>query len=189
MARRSPMSTFVGPDIPKNHAHLDAKDIELLRELTRDARQSQRSLGRRVGMSPPAVAERLARFERTGVIKSYGATIDWDRLGLDVVVYIPVSLKSGHGIEATIEAFREIPELEELTALTGRYDLLARFRLADQRHLRDLVVDRIWQIPHIQKVETMLSLGTLVDEEFATKILDSCPVEAAAEAEAQIAAS
>lgn len=176
MARRSPMSAFVGPDISKDHAHLDAKDIELLRELTRDARQSQRSLGRRVGMSPPAVAERLARFERTGVIKSYGATVDWDRLGLDVVVYVPVTLQSGQDIDETIAAFREIPELEELTALTGRYDLLARFRLGDQAHLRELVVERIWQLPNIQKIETMLGLGNLMTEEFATKILDSCPV-------------
>jgi len=165
------MAALVGAvERPHEAIDLDEKDIALLRELSRDSRQSQRSLARAVNMSAPAVAERLARFERTGVVKRYAVQIDWDRLGYDVVVYMPITVESGHDLEPTLEAFRTIPELEELTVVTGQYDLLARFRLSDQRHLRELLQDRVWQIPNILRVETILGLGNLVTEDFAERM-------------------
>ena len=65
---------------------VDSLDLALLRALTENARQSQRALAREVQMSPPAVADRLARLERAGVIRGYRADIDWAALGYPVNV-------------------------------------------------------------------------------------------------------
>jgi Lrp/AsnC family leucine-responsive transcriptional regulator len=168
------MAALVGAvERPHDAITLDETDIALLRALASDSRQSQRALAREVSMSAPAIAERLARFERLGVIRRYGVDIDWDRLGFDVVVYMPITLEAGKDLEPTLEAFRQIPELEELTVVTGHYDLLARFRLNDQAHLRELLLDRIWQIPNVLRIETMLSLGNLITDDFTTRTLDA----------------
>lgn len=174
MAKRSPMAALVGAvERPHEPVTLDETDIAILRALAADSRLSQRALAREVSMSAPAVAERIARLEREGVVRHYGVDIDWDRLGFDVVVYMPVTLEAGKDLEPTLQAFRTIPELEELTVVTGQYDLIARFRLSNQAHLRELLLDRIWQIPNVRRIETMLGLGNLVTNDFATRILDA----------------
>ena len=60
---------------------LDATNLRLLSELQDDARLSLAELGRRVGLSSPAVADRLARLEEEGVIRGYRADIDPRALG------------------------------------------------------------------------------------------------------------
>src|SRR3984885_16343946 len=73
---------------PKPEVEVDDFDLALLRALAADARQSQRSLARQIEMSPPAVADRLARLERSGGIRGYRADIDWAALGLPVGGYL-----------------------------------------------------------------------------------------------------
>ncbi len=166
------MAALVGAgERPHDPITLDETDMALLRALSADSRQSQRALSREVNMSAPAVAERVARMERLGVIKGYGVEVDWDRLGFDVVVYMPITLESGGDLGPTLEAFRQIPELEELTVITGQYDLLARFRLSNHAHLRELLMDRLWQIPNVLRIETMLSLGNLLPSTYTARIL------------------
>jgi Lrp/AsnC family leucine-responsive transcriptional regulator len=178
MARKSHTAILAGAiERPQERVQLDSNDLALLRELARDSRQSQRALGRAINMSAPAVAERIARLERNGVIRQYSINIDWDRLGYDVVVFMPITLESGGDIEPTLAAFRAIPELEELTVVAGRYDLLARFRLSDQRHLRELLLDQVWQIPNVARIETMLGLGNLITEGYADRMLKTEPVQ------------
>ncbi len=171
------MSAFVDAvDRPSESVEIDDIDRLLLIELSRDARQSQRALARAVGMSAPAVGERIARLERLGVIRSYTVDIDWDRLGHDVVVFMPVTLDSGNDLSETLRAFREIPELEELTVVTGQFDLFAKFRLSDHRNLRKLLLDRVWQIPNIRRFETVLALGSLVEGMSMERLGSSRPV-------------
>ena len=56
---------------PRPEVEVDDFDLALLRALAADSRQSQRALARQIEMSPPAVADRLARLERSGVIRGY----------------------------------------------------------------------------------------------------------------------
>ena len=78
---------------------MDDFDLALLRALAADARQSQRALARQIEMSPPAVADRLARLERSGAIRGYRVDVDWAALGYPVVVYLAVTAAAGHGPE------------------------------------------------------------------------------------------
>src|SRR5215472_2145976 len=67
---------------------VDDLDLALLRALADDARQSQRSLARQIEMSPPAVADRLARLERSGAIRGYRVQIDSAAPGYPVGIYL-----------------------------------------------------------------------------------------------------
>jgi Lrp/AsnC family transcriptional regulator, leucine-responsive regulatory protein len=151
---------------------VDDLDIALLRELAVDARQSQRALARAVGMSPPAIADRLARLERTGAIRGYRVDIDWAALGVPVVVYLAVTAGPGTDLSQIISAIRELPETQDMSVVTGGLDLLVRLRVRGQVHLRDLLLNTIFQIPGVQRTETFLSLADVEPANFTLALLD-----------------
>jgi Lrp/AsnC family leucine-responsive transcriptional regulator len=151
---------------------LDGLDVAILRLLARDARISQRRLAREVGMSAPAVAERIARLERGGVIRGYRADLDRAALGFGLVVYVGVVAVQGAHQHEVVRALRDLPEVEDIHVVTGPKDLLVRLRLRDHEHLRDVLFDRIWSLPGIDRTETYISLGHMDPKDVDTALLD-----------------
>src|SRR5215472_7308189 len=158
------------PSTPR--AELDELDLTLLRALAVDARQSQRALARAVGMSPPAIADRLARLERSGAIRGYRVEVDWAALGYPVVVYLAVTAGPGTDLSQIIREIRQLPEAQDMSVVTGGLDLLVRFRVRDHAHLRDLLLNTIFQIPGVQRTETFLSLADVEPANFTLAALD-----------------
>jgi Lrp/AsnC family transcriptional regulator, leucine-responsive regulatory protein len=153
-------------------AELDELDLTLLRALAVDARQSQRALARAVGMSPPAIADRLARLERVGAIRGYRVEVDWAALGYPVVVYLAVTAGPGMDLSQIMGAIRALPEAQDSSVVTGGFDLLVRLRVRDHAHLRELLLNTIFQIPGVQRTETFLSLADAEPENYAAALLD-----------------
>jgi len=151
---------------------VDDLDLTLLRALAVDARQSQRALARAVGMSPPAIADRLARLERLGAIRGYRVELDWAALGYPVVVYLAVSANPGADLSEIARAIRALPEAQDMSVVTGAFDLLVRLRVRDHTHLRELLLNTIFQIPGVQRTETFLSLADAEPENFAEALLE-----------------
>ena len=137
---------------------VDEFDLALLDALAADARLSKRALARIVGMSPPAVADRIERLERAGVIRGYRVDVDWAALGYPVVVYLAVTAGPGVGLGKIIAAIRQLPEALDMSVVTGSLDLLVRLRVRDHMHLRSLLLTQIFTIPGVQRTETFLSL-------------------------------
>ncbi len=157
------------PAAPK--VEVDESDLALLRALAQDARQSQRALARTIEMSAPAVADRLARLERLGVIRGYRVDIDWAALGYPVVVYLAVTAGPGMDLSEIIKAISVLPEAQDMTVVTGGLDLLVRLRVRDHAHLRDLLLAQIFQINGVQRTETFLSLADVEPANFAAALL------------------
>jgi Lrp/AsnC family leucine-responsive transcriptional regulator len=169
----APLATLMEvttPPVPT--IEVDDLDLALLRALATDARQSQRALARQIEMSPPAVADRLARLERSGAIRGYRAEINWEALGLPVVVYLAMTAGPGMDLSEIIRAIRELPEAEHMSMVTGRLDLLVRLRVRDHAHLRELLLTKIFQISGVQRTETFLSLADVEPDNFAAAILE-----------------
>ncbi|TXK19847.1 Lrp/AsnC family transcriptional regulator [Homoserinibacter sp. GY 40078] len=168
----SPMSAMTREVLPSTPTvELDEIDLRLLGLLLADPRVSQRQLAREVGMSPPAVGERIARLERQGLVRGYTAIVDWSALGYPGLVYIPMTLTTDAQVPDVVGRLRDIPELTELVIVTGSYDLVARFRIRDHAHLQRLLLDRIWPIRGLQRIETLLGLGELVAERPANEVI------------------
>jgi Lrp/AsnC family transcriptional regulator, leucine-responsive regulatory protein len=151
---------------------VDDLDLTLLRALAVDARQSQRALARAVGMSPPAIADRLARLERVGAIRGYRVDLDWAALGYPVVVYLAVTANPGVDLSEIVREIRALPEAQDMSVVTGAFDLLVRLRVRDHTHLRELLLNTIFQIPGVQRTETFLSLADAEPDNFAEALLD-----------------
>lgn len=150
---------------------VDDLDLALLHALATDARQSQRALARQVEMSPPAVADRIARLERLGAIRGYRVDLDWAALGYPVVVYIAVTAGPGMDLSEIIKSIRALPEAQDMSVVTGGLDLLVRLRVRDHGHLRELLLAEIFQINGVQRTETFLSLADVEPENFTAAML------------------
>jgi DNA-binding Lrp family transcriptional regulator len=163
--------TEVSPAAPPK-VEVDDLDLALLRALAADARQSQRALARKVEMSPPAVADRIGRLERAGAIKGYRVDVNWAALGYPVVVYLAVTAGPGMDLSEIIKAIQALPETEDLSVVTGGLDVLVRLRVRDHEHLRELLLDEIFQINGVQRTETFLSLGDVDTGNFTAGMLE-----------------
>lgn len=157
--------------VPSEPVALDTVDLRLLLLLADDARISQRSLARELGMSPPAVADRLARLHRQGVITGYGVRLDWSALGYPTIVYLTVTAVQGYEQGTIMARLAAIPEVDEVMLVTGNFDMLVRVRVRDHTHLRDLLINSVWQIEGIQRTETSLTIAEMKPKNTASALL------------------
>lgn len=97
---------------------IDATDARLLAALTADARLSRAELARRVGLSAPAVGERIKRLEDAGVITGYHAAIDPARIGLPLTVLIRARPSPGM-LDDMIAAIRATPAIVHCQRVSG----------------------------------------------------------------------
>lgn len=97
---------------------IDAVNIRVLEELQCDPRLTMSELGRRVGMSSPAVTERVRRLEETGVIRGYRLDVNPTALGLPIAAYIRIRPYAGQ-LSQIAELARQIPEIMECHRVTG----------------------------------------------------------------------
>ena len=100
------------------HEELDRVNMRVLEELQRDPRLSMSELGRRVGMSSPAVTERVRRLEEAGVIQGYRLELNPIALGLPITAYIRIRPNPGQ-LPRIAELAQQIPEVVECHRVTG----------------------------------------------------------------------
>jgi Lrp/AsnC family transcriptional regulator, leucine-responsive regulatory protein len=124
----------------RSDSELDTTDRALLAELQLDARLSLAELGRRVGLSPPAVADRLRRLEASGTIAGYRAVVDPRALGYALGAIVRVR-PAPRQIPKVAEAARETPEVTECHRVTGEDCFFVTVRVRDVEHLEE-VIDR-----------------------------------------------
>ena len=97
---------------------LDAVNLRLLGELQRNPRLPMAELARRVGMSAPAVSERVQRLERAGVITGYRLEIDPGAIGLGVTAFTRIRPMPG-SLPKIAELAAELPQVTECYRITG----------------------------------------------------------------------
>jgi Lrp/AsnC family leucine-responsive transcriptional regulator len=133
--REDRLFTYVSPN-----PLLDAVNVRLLEELGRSPRLTIAELGRRIGMSPPAVAERLRRLEEGGVIRGYRLDLDPAALGLPIAAYVRVRPGPGQ-LPRIAELARGIPEIVECHRITGEDCFILKVHLPAMEQL-DRLLDR-----------------------------------------------
>lgn len=121
-----------------NGALLDETNRRLLAELQANARLSLAELGRRVGLSAPAVAERLQRLEAQGVIRGYRAVVDPVSLGYALSAFIRIR-PAPHQLRKVSELARALPEVVECHRVTGEDCYLMRAHVRSVGHLEEVI--------------------------------------------------
>jgi DNA-binding Lrp family transcriptional regulator len=145
---------------------MDATSDHILRELTRDGRQSNLELADRVGLSPSACLRRVQELERSGVIKGYRAVLDANKMGVGFVAYVTVGLNTH--TKASQEAFERAMararEVRECHNITGTVEYLLRIEASDLAAYKHWHTEILGVLPQVQSITTFVVLDSPKDE-------------------------
>jgi Lrp/AsnC family transcriptional regulator, leucine-responsive regulatory protein len=136
---------------------LDETGWRILHALQENARISFSELGQRVGLSAPAVAERVRRLEDAGLIKGYHAEIDTAKVGYPITAIIRMGSMGGRCSRMTASA-EQIPEVLECYRITGSDSLVMKVMASTVEHL-EAIIDRLSEYG---EVTTSIVLSTPV---------------------------
>jgi Lrp/AsnC family transcriptional regulator, leucine-responsive regulatory protein len=117
---------------------LDPLNCRILKELQEDARLSIAELGRRVNLSPPAVADRVQRLERAGVITGYRADVDPRTIGFPIAVIVRIR-PTTRQLYRIPELAKELPEVVECHRITGEDCFFLKLHLRSMDDLEEIL--------------------------------------------------
>ncbi|WP_110928963.1 Lrp/AsnC family transcriptional regulator [Bacillus massiliglaciei] len=127
---------------------LDDKDREILNELGRDGRLSMRELGKKVGMSAPAVTERVRQMESFGVITGYHAAINRKKIGFPIDCIMEATVKNGE-YERFKTYISKRPEVEHCWRIAGRACFMLKMHAESLEKVEEFISQTI---PYAQTV-------------------------------------
>ncbi|MFD3456155.1 Lrp/AsnC family transcriptional regulator [Streptomyces sp. NPDC058691] len=138
---------------------LDALDRALIRELQHDARQTNRDLAAKTGVSPSTSLERVRSLRERGVITGYHAALDLQAVGRPVQALIAVRIRPP--ARPVIEGFREwaarLPETIGLFVTSGAHDFLIHIAVPDVNGVYAFVIDRLTERREVADVQTTMA--------------------------------
>lgn len=144
----------------------DQTDKKILTILQGDGRITNSKLAKEIGISPPAMLERVRRLESSGVIDKYVALLDREKAGFGIlaIIIVKLSLHQISSLKAVKERLIELDEVLECLQLTGDVDFLLKVATADMNSYTEFVNDKLSGIPGIQNIKTSFVLDALKSE-------------------------
>jgi Lrp/AsnC family transcriptional regulator, leucine-responsive regulatory protein len=137
---------------------VDAIDLRLVELLRNNARLSFAELARQVGLSAPAVHERVGKLESSGVVRAYRADVDPDAVGLGVTAMIGVVEESTTDADDLLEHLHAMPEIESCYFMAGVESFLLTVRVGTIAELERLIV-RLNRTPGVASTRTGIALS------------------------------
>lgn len=141
---------------------LDEIDFAILAHLQSDATISNAELAKQIALSPSACLGRTKRLKESGIIKRYTAVVDEQKIGLEMVAYVFVTLDphDRQTTEAFLASIREISNVMECYNISGVYDYLLKIICPTIKEYRNFLIDTLIEVPGVGKVETSVVLST-----------------------------
>ena len=149
----------------KSGIKLDEIDRKIIEILQGNGRITNSQLATEVGLSPAPTLERVKKLETTGIIKSYHAEVDADKIGLGVQTFVMVSLK-GHNktiIDKFMQYIHAIDQVIECHHLTGSSDFILKIVAKDIPSYQSLMLEKISNIDVVDNMHSMVILSTMKD--------------------------
>ena len=140
----------------------DATDRAILQLLQENCKQPLAAIGEQVGLSAPAVVERIHKLEEAGVIQDYVALLDARSLGRDVTAFIGVVTDQPRVIKELESQVVAIDEVLECHHVTGIHTLMVKVKTWNTETLEALI-ERIRSIQGVARTETMVVLSTAAE--------------------------
>jgi len=135
----------------------DDTDMRILEELRRDSSEAIPSVSARLGIKASSAYGRIRRMRERGLITGY--TVRVDRRLLGAAVRAQVGINRDHGFKDRIRArLAQMPQVESVSEVTGRFDMMVGVRAGDLAGLHSLVVDGLGRIEGVHNTETFIEL-------------------------------
>jgi Lrp/AsnC family leucine-responsive transcriptional regulator len=140
--------------------NLDANDFKAISYLMDNGRAGWTEMASVLGLSAPAVADRVRRMEEAGVIRGYAALIEPAELGMDLTAFISVVLRGPGDRESFLARVAAMPEVQECHHVAGDFDYFLKVRCAGSRELEQIIVDRLKGPGGVSRTRTTIVLST-----------------------------
>jgi len=142
---------------------MDAVDHKLLSVLMEDGRASWAELSEAVGLSAPAVAERVRRLEERGAIRGYAALVNGSQVGAHMTALVAVTLEGPAAREGFLRVVRDTVEIQECHHTAGEDDYLLKVRCGGTGELERLLSDVLKGVVGVSRTRTTVVLSTVKD--------------------------
>ncbi len=141
---------------------MNPKDQKLINLLLENSRLSFRELARKAGISVVTVINRVRELEKEGIIKSYTAELDYEKLGYDVLAMILLRISKGKLFEVE-KKIAIHPNVFAVYDVTGHFDclIIAKF---NSRKALDIFLKKIQAYDFVERTETSLVLNTIKEK-------------------------
>lgn len=139
---------------------MDSVDLKLLRMLSTNARIPFSEMAREVGLSISGVRKRIKQLENLGVVKSYTALVDPQKLGLGLTAFISINVDT-NGIRDLIRLLSRCREVCELHRTTGSHSLMLKVRVRDIDSLNKFIKNRISSFDTVKSTRTAVTMEAL----------------------------
>jgi Lrp/AsnC family leucine-responsive transcriptional regulator len=145
---------------------MDELDHRIVDLLQREGRATQLELSRSVGLSQPAVAERIRKLEERGVITGYTARVDASKLGKDITAFIGVSIEHPKYFDGFARKVLAMPEVLEAHRVAGQDSYILKVRTRNTKTLDTLLVETLRIISGVTRTHTTIVLTSIKEETY-----------------------
>jgi len=148
---------------------IDNIDKQILKLLQQNAKVTNVELASQVGISPPAMLERVKRLEKSGFIKKYVAVVNPDKLGKNIIALISVWLSAHQlsSIDSFTKQINKFDEVLECYHIAGEEDFILKIMSSSIKEVEAFLLQKLTKIPGVSKVNTKFVLSTV---KYETKI-------------------
>ncbi len=144
---------------------IDDIDKKILEILQARAKITNAKLSEEIGLSPAPTLERVKKLEQMGIISSYHAKLNTEKIGLGVTTFVLATL-IGHNrtnIEGFIKAIENVPEVIECHHITGAGDFILKVVAKDISSYQKIMLEKVSDIKEVDNMQSMVVLSTFKD--------------------------
>ena len=138
---------------------IDEFDLQILKYLDADGRMAYSAIATALGVSNTMIHQRINRLMDQGILTGIKPVLDEKRLGYDWGAFTGLSLEKDHDSGRIIAELKKIPEVTECYYITGNYTLYIKIIAKNHEHMRQLLYEKIDNIPGIAKTDLLIELG------------------------------
>ena len=144
---------------------LDKIDVKILNLLQENSKITNLELSKKIGLSPAPTLERVKKLEQTGVIESYHAKINPQKVDLSISTFVLVNVKwsKENALASFIERVKSINEIIECFVITGDADILMKVVCKDMQSYEALLFKKLSQIEEVERLKTLMNLSIITE--------------------------
>ncbi len=136
---------------------IDSTDIRILEALMDDGRIAYSTLAEQIGSSNTLIHQRVRKLKELGILTQPVYLVSPEHAGYDTCAFVLIIVREAKDINDVIESLKKIPEIVSCVSIMGRYDLMVKMYAVNNRHLQDIVHDKLQAIPEIESTNTMVA--------------------------------
>lgn len=142
---------------------IDKIDVKILNILQENSKITNLELSKKIGLSPAPTLERVKKLEQSGVIESYHAVVNPQKVNLSVSTFVLVNVKwsKENALPSFMEKIRKIDEIIECFVITGDADILMRVVCKDMQSYETLLFKKLAAITEVERIKTLMNLSTI----------------------------